>query len=314
MINMSDEATKIVDVVGVGVSTLDMFTVVDTFPATREVQKAVTMVLDGGGPVATAMVTLAKLGANTVMIDNLGGDWSGSLILQDFKKYNVSIDCIEIFPEHSSSVANILVQKSTGIRAIIYHPGSVPELKDILKYSSVIQAAKVLHINGRHLDASLQAIDIAKKAGVKVSFDGGANRYHLGMRLIVPKVDICIVAKDFALAYTNEISIEHAGEMLLKTGPELVVITDGVNGSWVFNNDSGSFHQPAFKIENVVDTTGCGDSYHGAFLYGLIHNMSLKKTSEFASAVAALNTQCFGGRKGLPSLETVEEFLLSYKS
>jgi sulfofructose kinase len=309
---MFDKVTKTIDVVGIGVSTLDMFTVVDTFPTTREVQKAVTMVLDGGGPVATAMVTLAKLGANTVMIDNLGDDWSGSLILEDFKKYNVNIHCLEIFPKYSSSVANILVQKDTGIRAIIFHPGSVPEINNISKYASIIQEAKILHLNGRHLDASLQAMDIAKKVGVKVSFDGGANRYNPSMRLIVPKVDICIVAKEFALTYTGETRIDYAGTMLLKAGPELVAITDGMNGSWVFNKDVGMFHQPAFKIDNVVDTTGCGDSYHGAFLYGFIHNMSLPKSAEFASAVAALNTQSLGGRKGLPSLETVDNFLLNY--
>jgi sulfofructose kinase len=309
---MFDKITKTIDVVGIGVSTLDMFTVVEAFPTKREVQKAVAMVLDGGGPVATAMVTLAKLGASTVMIDHLGDDWSGSLILEDFKKQNVDTFCLEIFPQHSSSVANILVQRDTGIRAIIYHPGSVPEVKDISKYSSVILVAKVLHVNGRHLEASLQAMDIAKKAGVKVSFDGGANRYNSSMKLIVPKVDICIVAKEFALTYTDETTIDQAGTMLLKAGPELVVITDGINGSWIFNKNVGMFHQPAFMLDNVVDTTGCGDSYHGAFLYGFIHNMSLQKSAEFASAVAALNTQSLGGRKGLPSLKTVENFLLNY--
>lgn len=311
---MFDKITKKIDVVGIGVSTLDMFTVVEAFPTKREVQKAVAMVLDGGGPVATAMVTLAKLGASTVMIDHLGDDWSGSLILEDFKKQNVDTHCLEIFPQHSSSVANILVQSGTGIRAIIYHPGSVPEVKDISKYSSVLLAAKILHVNGRHLEASLQAMDIAKKAGVKVSFDGGANRYNPSMELIVPKVDICIAAKEFALTYTDKTTIDQAGTMLLKAGPELVVITDGISGSWIFNKNIGMFHQPAFKLGNVVDTTGCGDSYHGAFLYGFIHNMSLQKSAEFASAVAALNTQSLGGRKGLPCLKTVENFLLKQKS
>ncbi|MCC5465720.1 carbohydrate kinase family protein [Pelosinus sp. Bkl1] len=309
---MYDELNSKVYVVGIGVSTLDMFTVVDAFPRTREVQKASKIVLDGGGPVATAMVTLAKLGANTIMIDNLGDDWSGLLIVEDFKKYNVHTHCLEIFPEHSSSIANILVEKDTGIRAILYHPGSVPEIREITKYTPIIQGAKVLHLNGRHLEASLAAIDIAKHAGVKISFDGGANRYNPNMRRIVPKVDICILAKEFALTYTDETKLDRAGESLIKSGLELVVITDGINGSWVFDNDIGVFHQPAFKMDNVVDTTGCGDSYHGGFLYGLLHNMPLKKCAEFASAVAALNTQALGGRKGLPSLKTVEKFLLSH--
>ncbi len=309
---MYDAVNGKVDVVGIGVSTLDMFTVVDAFPRSREVQKASKMVLDGGGPVATAMVTLAKLGASTIMIDNLGDDWSGLLIAEEFKKYKVQTHCLEIFPQHSSSIANILVEKKTGIRAILYHPGTVPEIRDITKYIPIIQKAKVLHLNGRHFDASLAAIDVAKQAGVKISFDGGANRYNPNMRQIVPKVDICIVAKEFALTYTNQTKVECAGESLLEAGLKLVVITDGINGSWVFDNDIGIFHQPAFNMDRVIDTTGCGDSYHGGFLYGFLHNMSLKKCAEFASAVAALNTQALGGRKGLPSLKTVELFLMSH--
>lgn len=309
---MYTEVNKRLDVVGIGVSTLDMFTVVEEFPTKREVQKAVTMVLDGGGPVATAMITLSKLGASTVMIDNLGDDWSSSLILQDFKKYNVNIDCVEIFPGKSSSVANILVQEATGMRAIIYHPGTVLEIKNIAKYTNIIQSAQILHLNGRHFEASLQAIDIAKKAGTKVSFDGGANRYQPTMQLIVPKVDICIVAKEFALTYTGETNIERAGHALIAVGPEIVVITDGINGSWVFHEDAGMFHQPAFMMDNVVDTTGCGDSYHGGFLYGILNKMSLKKSAQFASAVAAINTQTLGGRSGLPSLQAVAKFLLRH--
>lgn len=305
---MNELNGKNIDVVGIGVSTLDMFTAVDAFPTTREVQKAAGMVLDGGGPVATAIVTLAKLGAKTVMIDNLGDDWVGSLIVDDFTRHRVNTEWLERFPQHTSSVANILVQKATGSRAIIYHPGSAPEIKDIAKYTPVIQAAKLLHLNGRHLEACLQAVDIAKKAGVKVSFDGGANRYHPGLRDLVPKVDICIVAKDFACKYTDETAPEQAARKLKAAGPELVAITDGVKGSWVLQGDTLE-HQHAFLVSNVVDTTGCGDSYHGAFLYGLLRKMTWKQAAEFASAVASLNTQTLGGRKGLPSLNKVAEFL-----
>ncbi|CUH95051.1 hypothetical protein P22_1120 [Propionispora sp. 2/2-37] len=296
------------DVVGLGVSTLDMFTVVEKFPATREVQKAVDMILDGGGPVATALVALARLGAQTAMLDRLGDDWVGSLILRDFHKNHVGTDSMDVVTGHSSSVANILVEKGTGNRAILYHPGSVPEIADIMPYAPFIRSAKILHLNGRHREAVLPAIAIARQAGVKISFDGGANRYHPGMREIVPQVDICIVARDFAVQYTGKSSVEQAGPIFLESGPELVVITDGIRGSWVWHKDSGCFHQPAFVVE-TVDTTGCGDSYHGAFLYGLIQELPLKKSAELASAVSAINAQTLGGRNGLPLLGQVTSFL-----
>ena len=62
---------------------------------------------------------------------------------------------------------------------------------------------------------------------------------------------------------------------LLLEGPEIVVITDGKNGSWLYTKNIYGFHQPAFEMKNVIDTTGCGDSFHGAFLFGLINNNNL---------------------------------------
>ena len=68
-------------------------------------------------------------------------------------------------------------------------------------------------------------------------------------------------------------------------------------------------HQPAHQLPKVVDTTGCGDSYHGAFLFGLLQGLDLKQIASLASAVAALNSQRLGGRSGLPTYEQVKSFL-----
>jgi len=301
-----------IDVVGLGASTLDMFTVVERFPETREVQKAGDMLLDGGGPVATALVTLAKLGASTAMIDHVGNDWVGSLILEDFTKNRVNSDFITRFPEQSSTVANILVHQATGNRAILFHPGSAPEVGAEEDYTALIKAAKILHVNGRYLAACRTAIAAAKASGVLVSFDGGANRYHPGMRELVQQSDICIVARDFAFHYTGEAEPVDAVVKLLNEGPDIVGVTDGVHGSWIARRGGHLFHQPAFMVE-VTDTTGCGDSYHGAFLFGLLSEMSLKEAAEFASAVAAINARTLGGRAGLPSLEQVRNFLAEYR-
>ncbi len=96
---------------------------------------------------------------------------------------------------------------------------------------------------------------------------------------------------------------------MMAAGPEIVVITDGTQGSWVHSHQGQAFHQPAYLVTDVVDTTGCGDSYHGAFLYGLLQEMPLRETAAFASAVAALNTRRLGGRAGLPTLPQVRSFL-----
>jgi sulfofructose kinase len=297
------------DVVGLGVSTVDVVTLVDHFPRPEEVQRAAAMTVQGGGPVATAMVTLARLGASTAMVDVLGDDWRGALIRDEFQREGVSVEFIQQRRDCTSSTACIVTEQATAGRSIVYAPGTAPDLSPDDVPRAAIESCRFLHVNGRHWDACLHAVRIARSANVPVSFDGGAHRYRPELQDLVPFTDVCIVARQFAEEYTRTTAIPAAADILLSCGPGIVVITDGVRGSWVYSRGGTAFHQAAFVLPQVVDTTGCGDSYHGAFLFGLLKGMALEKTAEFASAVAALNSQGLGGRGGLPTLAQVESFL-----
>lgn len=297
------------DVVGLGSTVLDILTLVDQFPAGESVQQAAAIEMQGGGPVATALVALARLGARTAMLTIVGDDWRGQYLLQELQREGVATSQIVQQPNCSSFAACIFVRKQDGARAITYLPGSGPELVLTEAQRTVIQQARILHLNGRYFSACREAARWIHQCGGRVSFDGGAHRYQPQLRQLVPMTDICIVARDFAEQYTTTADLERAAAILLDEGPELVVITDGANGSWVFANDGTQFQQPAYLLPNVVDTTGCGDSYHGAFLFGLIKGMTLRECARLASAVAALNAQQLGGRSGLPNLAQVQAFL-----
>jgi len=298
------------DVVGLGASTVDIITRVDHFPAKREGQQALAMIIQGGGPVATALVTVSRLGGKTAMIDSIGDDWAGALVLDGFQTEGVYADTVEVQAGTTTSVSNILVSAHDGARAIMWVPGSVPELSLSEAQRSAIRSAKIIHMSGRHLNACLEAARLAKESHGRVSFDGGANRYRSELKALVPLTDICIVAKGFAENYTGETEISRSAGLLLKEGPEIAVVTDGGNGSWIRTKDGVSFHQPAFLFPRTVDTTGCGDSYHGAFLAGLLKGFPVGKTAAFASAVAAMNSQHLGGRSGVPGFDDVKKFLL----
>jgi sugar/nucleoside kinase (ribokinase family) len=297
------------DVVGLGVSVVDVVSLVDHFPAQEEVQRAKAVTVQGGGPVATALVTLARLGARVAMLDTLGDDWRGSLIRDGFQREGVSTDYIKSIAGGTASTASILVRQSDGARTIVFAPGSVSELTAVDVPRDLIGSARILHLNGRHWEACLQACHYARQSQVQVSFDGGAHRYRPQLRQLVPMTDICIVARNFAEQYTQETDIEKAAEELLTDGPSLVVITDGIRGSWIYPRQRQPWHQPAFLLPEVVDTTGCGDSYHGACRVGRAKGLALEHTAALASAVAALNSQHLGGQGGLPDLEQATSFL-----
>jgi len=306
---MDSPTPKTYDVVGLGVSTLDLLMVVDELPGSELVQRAHDSLLQGGGPIATALVALSRLGCSTAMIDKLGDDWRGKLIREEFERERVATDYLILAAGQTTSIASVLVRKLDGARTIIYAPGDAGEVVPSDIAEDLISSAKILHLNGRHPDACLSSARIAKKHGVLVSFDGGAHRFTDQLRPLIGLTDLCIVARQFAFAFSGSADIQTSAAKLLQSGPSIVVITAGTEGSWIFDQGGDCFHQPAYQLSESVDTTGAGDAYHGAFLYGLIQDYSLRKCGQFASAVASLNTRKLGGRTGLPSLEEAMKFL-----
>ncbi|MEM9274184.1 MAG: carbohydrate kinase family protein [Cyanobacteria bacterium P01_F01_bin.143] len=298
------------DIVGIGVSTLDILTIVKEFPSEDSVQQAINAKFQGGGPVATALVAAAKLGAKVAMIDSLGDDFVGQSILEEFNNYGVETKHIQITPGTTSAIASVWIREGDGKRAIAYRPGNTPELIDNDFSLEIIKKAKILHLNGRHLQYCLKACRLAKEHGVKISFDGGGGRYRDELDPLIPLIDICIVARDFAEKYTKTSNIQNAAQSFLDQGSELVVITDGDRGSYIFSKQAENFHQPAFQLDKVIDTTGCGDVYHGVFLFCLVSGFTLRESAQRATAAAAINAQRIGGRGNLSTMPEIIDFMV----
>ena len=147
---MNTVPNEVIDIVGIGASTLDRFIVVDHFPTGREVQQAISSTTDGGGPVATALAPAGKYGSCTIMIDRIGDDMVGRYILEDFHKYNVNTEGIQVDADAKSGTATILVKQKTGERAVFFERATATEPEFLEAHKQLIESAYILHINGRH--------------------------------------------------------------------------------------------------------------------------------------------------------------------
>lgn len=331
---MSTFPQKKIDILGIGASTLDRFIVVDHYPTGREVQQVLSSTNDGGGPVATALAVAGKYGARTAMIDSIGDDMVGRHILDDFKTYYVNTDAIHIEKKAKSGVATILVKHSTGERAVFFERSTAPEPVFLDAHKQLIKESFILHVNGRHRQLMCSAMALAQEVGTIISLDGGAQRYDEEMKSITEASHIVIVARDYAEKYTGTTDLEEACRIIHERGALIAGVTDSANGSYFVWPDGTFYRCQAFPQEYVVDTTGAGDSFHGAFLSKLVTLLNelapveglktstygidllqycghsdLEKAAIFASAVAAINTQGIGGRSPLPSLQVVHKLM-----
>ncbi len=201
----------------------------------------------------------------------------------------------------------ILVNAPTGERSILYDPGTAAEVVIGEAEADAVRAARILHLDGWNIAAAITAARVAREAGVLVSFDGSAGEAWREVGALLPLVDVLVVAREFARCFTGEDEPAAAGPALLSTGAREVVITDGANGCWYWDA-AGSLRQPAYEV-SVVDTTGAGDVFHGAYVYGLLQGWEPARRLRFASATAALKCTQPGGRLGIPNTLRVLDFL-----
>lgn len=284
------------DVIGIGAATLDHLWQVPAFSADEGVHQALGQVHSGGGPVATALCVMGRLGSQCALLDSGGDDAAGVAIRQELELHGVSTHLFQIHPGAVSAQAVVLVRASDGGRQIFYQPATCPAPVWSPEAAEALRGARLLHINGRHEETARAAVACAQKHGIPLSFDGGAGRYRESLRDLVDASHLRILALDFARRHTGLQALEAVAAALLQPPATLVVLTDGVRGSHVFTPEGVAFHQPAFPAHPVVDTTGCGDVYHGAFLHGWLSGKTLVESAALASELAAKNAEGLGGR------------------
>jgi sulfofructose kinase len=294
-------------VVGIGTAVIDYLGIVNKMPMFNDLEavKVQKWKLTGGGPVATALVALSRFGVRTGYIGMLGDDLIGYHIRDFLEHEGVDVRCIRHNPELRSPTTFVLVEAGTGRRAFLSFRDDLPDYQlSGLEYE-LIRSARFLHLDGQHFEIGILAAQTAKDAGVRVCLD--AYKVDQQTPKWISVTDVVIAAETFPASYTGEQDLLKASRAILKQGPSIVVTTLSERGcSLVTQQDQQQI--PGFDV-NVVDTTGAGDVFHGAFIYGLLQGWDSYHTALFANAAGALKCQKFAGWTGIPTLEEVDTFL-----
>lgn len=284
------------EIVGVGAATLDQLWLVPQFSADEHVIQASAHVSMGGGPVATALCVTARLGRSSALIDSHGDDSVSEMLLEELQSHGVRTEWMRHTTCSRTAQASILVREMDGARQIVYLPSSAPEPELDEAGRRLVATARILHINGRHERAAREAVEVASRSGTLISFDGGAGRYRESLRDLVESSHLRILSAGFASDYTGKTEIRSMLLELSRPPAGAVVITEGVLGSHTLLADGCIHHQPAIHAGRTVDTTGCGDVYHGAFIHQWLNEPEVVRAMAYAAKVAGMNATGLGGR------------------
>jgi sulfofructose kinase len=297
-------------VVGIGQCSLDYLFTVDSFPEPDTKTEFLQWATAGGGPVATALVSLARLGVDCSFYGIVGDDEVGEKIIASLRSENIDIRGIVKRKDSVSQVAFIAVEKCSGKRTIFWQrPSGDPFMPSELP-RDFLNRADFLLVDGLMSDISIYAAKCANAQTVPVMLDAGHVRK--GMIELAGLSDYVVASEEFAkelMAREGAFNAEKAILQMKSFGAKTATITLGEKGSISISGDE-VFSTPTFPVD-VMDTTGAGDVFHGGYIYGLIKGWNIKSVIRFASAFAALKCTRPGGREGIPTLKEVEALLQS---
>ena len=301
-------------IIGLGLATLDVLIRLKDMPTWEHGTRVSSFRFDGGGLVGTAMVAAARLGARVGFVGTAGSDDAAELKLRSFVECGVDLSHLVRREGAEDQVVLVFVHAETGERTFagVWHDPRQPIQVNELD-REYITAADYLHIDGLiHHEATLQAVQWMKDAGKTVVMDGSKTTrpIHDGHRKLIPYVDVLITGEGYARSLTGIDDIWQAGRAVLELGPRIFVETVGERGSCTITKDE-QFHTPAFEID-VVDTTGAGDVFHGAYIVAMIHGWEPRACAVFSTAVSALKCTVLGGRAGIPTFEQTLAFLKAH--
>lgn len=290
-----------VEVVCLGVITIDTIAQVDRYPAEDERVLANQIMRAGGGPAAVAAVALSRLGISTAIVGTIGDDEDGAEVLRIFAREGVDTSGIST-GANATAGSVIVASKVNSSRAISTRQ---PMQQVVLNAAAkkLISEAKWIHVD--HVGIKqLAAENISRGMGPKISFDAGYNVAGFDSSL----VDLFVPTdKQMELRFPG-IELAAAVERDAITGKNITVATQGSAGSTGYSAESGLVQADGFKVD-VVSTLGAGDVFHGALLSQVIQGHNLADSLKRANAVAALSCRGLDGQSMIPSTPELNTFL-----
>ena len=294
------------EVVGMGLNSVDFLCVVPEFPTLNSKMKISQFSKQGGGQVATAMVALSRWGVKTKYMGKVGGDELDQFSLNSIQQEGVDVSSVTIEPNTPNQFAVIIVDGVSGERTILWDRDERLMYREGELRKKDVCSGKLLHLDGHDIKAAIQCARWAKEEKIPTVID--LDKVESLTSELIKEIDFVVTSGRFPALFTGISDREKALTELQKQIPGFLCATLGHDGAVALVE--GEFvYVKGFEVK-AVDTTGAGDVFHAGFIYGLLQNWELLDILRFANAVAALKCRDLGGRRGIPSLEEVQKFLV----
>mgnify|MGYP001157176657 FL=1 len=299
-------------ILGIFVADLAFF---GKIPKVGETILGENFVVGPGGKGSNQSVAAGKAGASIDFITKVGDDDYGKMAFQIYKETNVGSDFVYVSKEHNTGVAAILLNKDTGENAISVVPGAAGALtiEDIDNAKEVIINSSIFLTQlEAPMDVVVHALKIAKENNVTTILNP-APAAKLDSS-VFPLVDYFTPNESEASFYVtgdiaNKDDAEKYGQDFLDLGIRNLLITLGDQGVYFQNEKEKHFESALDLGSKVIDTSGAGDAFSGAFATALCEEKSISDSIKFANVFAGISTTRIGTANSMPTREEIDKIL-----
>jgi ribokinase len=299
-------------IVVVGSSNTDMIITVPHLPRPGETIMGGRFAVAGGGKGANQAVAAARCGGQVDLIARIGSDSFGASAVTAWLQDGIGVDLVVKDEAAPSGVALIFVDTSAE-NCIAVAPGANDALApaDIDRGAAAIAAAAILLVQLEiPLESVRHALAVARRHGTRTILNPAPAR-TLDDALLR---DVSIITPNETEAelltgvrIEDDASAEQAAAMLLRRGPDTVIITLGSRGAFVATGTMRTL-VPGFRV-NAVDTVAAGDVFNGALAVALAEGRPLTECIRFGHAAAAISVTRHGAQPSAPRRDEIQRLL-----
>ncbi|MCX7899076.1 MAG: sugar kinase [Methylocystis sp.] len=289
----------------IGHAYIDVTMRADRMPSGDEKAVAKDYAVSFGGNAVTAGFACARLGHSVDLLTTLASDWLGHMFMDMAHAYGV-----RVHPRRVARSSLSFVLPNDGKRAILrarddHYLQPFPRLD--------ISQTRLLHLDGHMSDAAIHYAKAARERGALVSLDGGALRPHLDE--LMAFVNVAVVAEKLC----EQMSFSELDMLawLKSKGCRVGGVTSGEKGVLWFDESGEIIQTPSLAVpkERIIDTSGAGDVFHGAYCASWLERPAApwREHFEFACAASAHKIQHLGNEAGLPTRDDIETARSAFK-
>ncbi|CCQ97630.1 2-deoxy-5-keto-D-gluconic acid kinase [[Clostridium] ultunense Esp] len=298
----------------------------------RPMEESATFTKYLGGSPANITVAMAALGMETGFIGRVADDPLGRFVINYLKSRNIDTSNVVVDKSGAKTGLAFLEVKSPEDCNITMYRDNVVDLKvevnDINE--EYIKNAKALLISGTALadspsrEAVFACLEFARKHNTMVFFDidyrpytwKSAEETSIYYNLAAEKCDVIIGTReefDMMEMLTNPKNKDDyvTAKKWFNFNAKIVVIKHGKKGSIAYTKEGGVITGAVFPVM-PVKTFGAGDSYAGAFIYGLMNGLSIEESMELGAASAAIVVSSHSCSDAMPTLDEIRDFIKNY--